>query len=259
MLSIHLTQNFLALLRRTLVSKRTRRIKYLPTEEQIERLKAIHENVVNPAHWAVPDTLLEVVKIPSLRGMVYGYVAEYEFAKYLVNALGIIEYDRDDDHKKTKSDLNFIYNRRRYTVQVKCLQTTLIRPIENDRFYAVAQNDASDKRTVTLPNGDKIETTCYVAGEYDILVSTVQPFTGEWKFIFKKNKDLRRSTFKGYTKEQQRYLLASQDVVIYPIEANSGWTYDLMSLLDDPDLGQIHVTESREDRQNFVPHSDTTF
>ncbi len=223
------------------MNKKARRTKYTPTDEQIERMQVIQENVVNPRNWARPDTLLEIIKIPSLRGMVYGYVAEYEFTQYLTNVLGITEYTRDDDHKKTKSDLNFVYNKKLYTVQVKCLQTTLIRPIENGRFYAVAQNDASDRRTVTLPNGDVIETTCYVAGEYDILVSTVQPFTGEWKFIFKKNKDLRRSTFRGYTEEQRKYILASQEVIIYPIEADSGWTYDLLSLLNDPDIGKIRM------------------
>jgi hypothetical protein len=230
----------------------SRKPKYQPTEEQVNSLKLIRANVVNPERWAVPEDLIEVVRIPSLRGMAYGYVAEYEFTKYLRNELKIIEYDRDDDHKKTKSDLNFVYKGRRYSVQVKCLQTTLIKPISGDKFYAVAQNDASDRRTVTLPNGEKVNTTCYVIGEYDILVSTVQPFVGEWKFIFKKNKDLRRSAYKKYTEEQQKYLLASQEVVIYPVEPESGWTYDLLSLLSDPDLGKVHIIASNETSEKFV-------
>jgi hypothetical protein len=235
-----------------LTNKGKKRSKYQPTEEQLQALRQIQSNVVDPHRWAIPDELLEVVRIPSLRGMVYGYVAEYEFTKYLREELEILEYDRDDDHKKTKSDLNFVYQGRRYSVQVKCLQTTLIRPVDNDKFKAVAQNDASDRRVITLPNGDKVNTTCYVAGEYDILVSTVQPFVGEWKFIFKKNKDLRRSTYKGYTEEQRRYLLASQEIIMYPIEPDSGWTYDLISLLSDPDLGNVHIIDSDNESEKYV-------
>ncbi len=69
-------------------------------------LDEIRANVVDPTRRAVPETLIEVIKIPSLRGMVYGYVAEYEFTRYLRGTLNITEYTRDDDHKKTKSDLN---------------------------------------------------------------------------------------------------------------------------------------------------------
>ncbi|RRR71817.1 MAG: hypothetical protein EI684_11000 [Candidatus Viridilinea halotolerans] len=93
----------------------------------------------------------------------------------------------------------------------------------------------------TLPTHRRADASSgsHSVGEYDILVSTVQPFVGEWKFIFKKNKDLRRSTYKNYTEEQRQYLLATQEVVIYPLDPESGWTYDLISLLDDPELGKI--------------------
>jgi hypothetical protein len=193
-------------------------------------------NVLDPVRWSTPEVLMEIIKTPSLRGIVYGYVAEYEFMRYLREELKIGEYHRDDDHKKTKSDLNFTYNDRQYSVQIKCLQTNSIK-LANGIFRAVIQNDASDRRKVKLPNGEEIETTCYVAGEYDILVSTVQPFTGSWKFVFKKNKDLSKSKYHRYTEEQRKYLLATQEPITYPVE-DSGWTYDLLSLLSDPDLGK---------------------
>ncbi|MFP4436710.1 MAG: hypothetical protein ACLFVO_05640 [Chloroflexaceae bacterium] len=215
-------------------------------------LEEILANVIDPTRWAVPETLIEVIKIPSLRGMVYGYVAEYEFTRYLRETLNITEYTRDDDHKKTKSDLNFVYNGKRYSVQVKCLQTTLIKQRADGVFKAVAQNDASDRRRVKLPNGEELETTCYVAGEYDILVSTVQPFTGKWQFIFKKNKDLRKSQYRGYTVEQRKYLLATQEPVTYPIDESSGWTYDLLSLLADPELGSTDLTDTTTDTEKIT-------
>jgi hypothetical protein len=199
-------------------------------------LEEVLANVLDPVRWATPELLMEIIKTPSLRGIVYGYVAEYEFMRYLREDLRIKDYNRDDDHKKTKSDLNFTYHGRRYSVQIKCLQTNSIKLVDGI-FHAVVQNDASDRRKVKLPNGEEIETTCYVAGEYDILVSTVQPFTGSWKFVFKKNKDLSKSKYHRYTEEQRKYLLATQEPITYPVEV-SGWTYDLLSLLSDSDPGQ---------------------
>lgn len=178
-------------------------------------LEDVLANVRDPARWVTPEILMELIKTPSLRGIVYGYVAEYEFMRYLREDLSIKEYERDDDHKKTKSDLKFTYNGRQYSVQIKCLQTNSIK-LANGVFSAIIQNDASDRRKVKLPNGEEIETTCYVSGEYDILVSTVQPFTGKWNFIFKKNKDLRKSKYHGYTEEQRKHLLATQEIITYP-------------------------------------------
>jgi hypothetical protein len=80
-------------------------------------------------------------------------------------------------------------------------------------------------------------TTCYVAGEYDILVTTLQPFLGYWKFVYKKNKDLTRSSYSGYSPEQRRYLLATTEKIRYPDFAQMGWSDNLRDLLSDLDLG----------------------
>lgn len=152
---------------------------------------------------------------------------------------GIADQVIDDDHKKTKSDNTFLYNGRLYTAQVKCLQTTLIKETgKTGVFQAVVQNDASDRRRLRLPNGDELETTCYLVGEYDILVTTIQPFTGNWDFIYKRNRDLTRSRFRNYTNEQREYLLATTERFTYPMYAEQGWTDNLIELLDDPELGR---------------------
>jgi hypothetical protein len=80
-----------------------------------------------------------------------------------------------------------------------------------------------------------VETTCYQVGEYDILGVSPQPFTGDWQFAFKKNKDLKRSTSDKYSRSIRKYLLATIEDISFPLPQD--WTSDLLSLLDDPDLG----------------------
>jgi hypothetical protein len=88
---------------------------------------------------------------------------------------------------------------------------------------------------VTLPNGARIETTCYLAGEYDILAVSLQPFSGVWDFAFKKNKDLSRSRSRRYTPEVQQYLLSTLERLSWPLTPD--WSRDLPPLLSDPELG----------------------
>jgi len=172
---------------------------------------------------------------PSLRGITYGYVAEHAFSLYL-DTLGISEHFKEDDHKKTKSDRTFVRRGRRFTIQLKSLQTNTIQEASPGQFKAKVQNDASDRRKIKLPNGKTVETTCYQVGEYDILGVSLQPFTGDWQFAFKKNKDLKRSTSDKYSKVIRKYLLATIEEISFPLP--QGWTSDLFALLDDPDLGQ---------------------
>lgn len=202
------------------------------------------ERITNPLNWIDPASLIDIIHDnPSLRGFTYGYVAEQQFVAYLERELSVTEHSKDDDHQKTKSDRTFVYNGRSFTVQLKSLQTHSIREVETGTFRATVQNDASDRRKVRLPNGDQIETTCYVRGEYDILAVSIQPFVGKWNFAFKKNKDLQRSSYKRYTDTQREYLLATSEIIFYPLQPDSGWTTDLLNLLDDPDLGRASIIQ----------------
>lgn len=172
---------------------------------------------------------------PSLRGMTYGYVAEHAFSLYLDN-LGIREHFKEDDHKKTKSDRTFVHRDRRFTIQLKSLQTNTIQETSPGQFKAKVQNDASDRRKIKLPNGKIVETTCYQVSEYDILGVSLQPFTGDWEFAFKTNKNLKRSTSDKYSKSIRKYLLATIEDILFPLSQD--WTSDLLSLLDDTELGK---------------------
>ena len=55
-----------------------------------------------------------------------------------------------------------------FTIEMKSLQTSSVR-VFNGRMEGRCQVDASDKRVVTLPDGSEVETTCLLAGKFDIL------------------------------------------------------------------------------------------
>ena len=167
--------------------------------------------------------------------MVYGYVSEQRFAGTL-GGRGIREHHKPDDHKKTKSDRTFTYGSKEYTIQLKSIQTNSVKEPSPGKFTAKIQNDASDRRKITLPNGKSIETTCYQVGEYDILGVSLQPFTGDWRFAFKKNRHLKTTTSKKYDPSTQKYLLATLEDMAYPL--TDDWTEELASLLTDTKLGK---------------------
>ena len=98
------------------------------------------------------------------------------------------------------------------------------------------QNDASDARKITLPNGKTLITTCYLVGEYDVLGVSLQPFAGEWRYAFKKNRALKRTSSAKYAPEAQKKLLATLEDISFPLTPD--WTEDLISLIKDPKLGK---------------------
>ena len=222
--------------------------KQLSPEEK-QQLETVLLRIKDPRNWNTdPDTLMRILQEnPSVRGMVYGSVSEHHFVTHLSETLQVIRHHKDDDHKKTKSDRTFVHQDRVFTVQIKSLQTNSIKPLGNGKFKATVQNDASDKRPVTLPNGQTVTTTCYKVGEYDVLAVSLQPFTGKWDYAFKKNTNLRRT--EKYDVETNKYLLATLEPIEYPLEPASGWADDLAELLKDEFLGKpvmIETTASGE-------------
>ena len=195
----------------------------------LPQLEAALENIRNPHNWANSETIFQVIRDnPSLRGFVYGYVSEMEFEQHYLKSRKEV-FSKDDDHKKTKSDRTIIFKDRPVSIQVKSVQTNSIR-FENGAFIAKVQNDASDRRRVTLPNGAKLETTCYVVGEYDILAVSLHAFVGKWRFAFKENSKLQRTTSKKNTAKQQQYLLATLETIQFPLDPT--WTDDFDAILE---------------------------
>jgi len=195
-------------------------------------LDRVRKNIEDPHEWADPETILKVLEeTPSVRGMVYGNFAEVMFAEHLVE-LGVPVEDqtRDDDHAKTKSDRTFKRGGRTYTVQLKSMQTASIKRMDDGTFSAKIQCDASDKRPVELPNGKRISTTCYKAGEFDVLAVPLQPFTGEWSYAFRLNETLPRTTHRAYDEAVRPYLLKTHVPITWPL--GDDWSSDLFDLLE---------------------------
>lgn len=183
------------------------------------------------------DLVMSIKRAPSLRGMILGYIAEEMFEKYVPQQYGFISADdieSHDDHDRrfNKSDRTISTNGRLYRVQLKSIQTNSIkRNLETGLLQADVQNDASDSRTVVLPNGSSIVTTCYARGDYDILAVPLFPFTGEWRYAYKRNIDCRSTTSNKYTDEDAEYLLATTELITWPL--TDDWHDNLADLLDD--------------------------
>lgn len=169
-------------------------------------------------------------KNPSLRGMIFGYVAEHKLHAILEAIPGVTELGKDDDHdRKQKGDRVFSYHGQKIRVEVKSLQTNSIKTLEDESMVASYQCDASDRRIITLPNGEQVNTTCLQVGEFDIVAVNCFGFRNYWEFGFALNSDLPRSRFRGYTEDQQKYLLSSLMPITWPIQAP--YTQDVESLL----------------------------
>lgn len=183
------------------------------------------------------DLVMSIKRAPSLRGMILGYIAEEMFEKYVPKKYGFITSDdieAHDDHDRrfNKSDRTIRVNNRLYRVQLKSIQTNSIkRNLETGLLQADVQNDASDSRSITLPTGNRVVTTCYARGDYDILAVPLFPFMGEWAYAYKRNIDCRQTTSKKYTAEDSEFLLATTEIITWPL--TSEWRIDLSDLLDD--------------------------
>ena len=163
------------------------------------------------------EELTDIVdKNPSLRGMLLGYLAELKLEKLWLSGDDISEITKYDDHdRKKKGDRVIQYKGRELIFESKSLQTATIEKTE-EGWKGKAQVDASDRREVVLPNGDKVTTTCLVKGEFDILAVNVFAFEEKWRFVFAKNSDLPTSKYGKYDKYQRQHLLATLVTVHWP-------------------------------------------
>lgn len=121
---------------------------------------------------------------PSARGLIFGYVAEYKLRKLWFSDERVSDVHRYDNHGRTKKgDIAFTYRGAPVTVEVKSLQTATIRKT-GDVYTARFQCDASDRRSIRLPNGDVLETTCLVVSEFDLLAVNLFALENKWRFAF---------------------------------------------------------------------------
>lgn len=188
-------------------------------------------NILERWSITVEELSQAILENGSLRGMVFGYVAEIKLRNILRSAGTVASLVKDDDHdRKKKGDLRISYKGHEFKIEAKSLQTARNKVLDDGTFQGVSQVDASDRRTVTLPDGSKLETTNLVVGEFDVLAVNCFTFEDKWNFVFAKNKDLPRTTFRKYTEAQRKHLLATTVVVKWP--PTGIFTTDLFALLD---------------------------
>ena len=153
---------------------------------------------------------------PSLRGMIIGYLAELKLERLWLTGPDISGLTKADDHDRTKhGDRTIRYKSHEFVFESKSLQTASVRR-QDDLWMGKAQVDASDRRTITLPDGSTVTTTCLQTGSFDILAVNVFAFQDEWRFVFAKNEDLPRSRYRNYTEYQRKHLLATLVTVTWP-------------------------------------------
>lgn len=86
----------------------------------------------------------------------------------------------------------------------------------NNAIYKGAfQCDASDRREITLDNGEKVNTTLLKIGGFDVIAAGIFSFRNKWEFGFALNEDLPRSDKYG---ENSSHLIASFVNITYPLQ-----------------------------------------
>jgi len=174
--------------------------------------------------WKLTEQELSVIvdENPSLRGFLLGYIGEYKLRALLLANSELTELKKPDDHdrrKGSKNDISVKYRGRLFTIEVKSLQTNSVKyDPTNNTFIGIVQVDASDRRPVTLSDGSKLETTCLLCDEFDVLAVNLFQFREEWDFAFVLNRDLPRSPNKKYSEFQRQQLLATSVKVTWPIK-----------------------------------------
>lgn len=168
---------------------------------------------------------------PSLRGMLLGYIAELKLSELLSSSELVTDSMKHDDHARAKKgDRVITYRGHEFIIESKSLQTRSISRTQAG-WVGKAQVDASDCRTVTLPDGTTLKTTLLLFGEFDILAVNLFAFFGEWRFVFARNSDLPRTRYPRYSDNQRAHLIASLVAVTWPVEPP--FYDDVFVLLDE--------------------------
>jgi len=170
--------------------------------------------------WGItPEELSEIVaENPSMRGLMFGFVAEYKLKKEWLLRPGIMNLVRPRSHDRTqKCDFRFDYRGISVRTEVKCLDTPKVK-FRDGIYEGTFQCNASDTTQVTLPNGKTVTTNCLLVGGFDLLAVCLFAFGQTWRFAFALNQDLPRTTWRGYSEDQQKCLLKSAMKIQWPLQ-----------------------------------------
>jgi transcriptional regulator with XRE-family HTH domain len=181
-----------------------------------------------------------VLKNPSLRGFLIGYLAEAKIRELFAQDKRISALKKFDDHDRAnKHDLVITYKGGEYSFEIKSLQTATVKKakIGSINLEARFQCDASDRRKIKLGNGQEIETTCLKFGEFDIIAVNLFAFREKWEFAFALNQDLPSSDYKKYPEEVRKSLIKSLIPITLPLQT---------PFVADPFLLLEHLHKARE-------------
>ena len=170
--------------------------------------------------WGLSENALSALvdENPSMRGIMFGYVAEHKLIELCFTGQRIRYISKHDDHDRgNKGDHVIQYRGHQFIVESKSLQTNSIRSVDGV-WCGKAQVDASDRRTIELPGGEKVLTTLLRYGEFDLLAVNCFAFDGHWKFAFARNEDLPCSKYRKYPEVVAKQLIASLVSVSWPPE-----------------------------------------
>ena len=188
-------------------------------------------NILEQWNVTVDELSDAILSNGSLRGMVFGYVAEIKLRELLQARADVTELVKDDDHdRQRKGDLRVVYKGHEFRIESKSLQTKSVKRVASGGFIGQAQVDGSDRHTVRFADGSTLETTLLLPDEFDVLAINCFAFEDKWQWVFVNNSDLPRSTYRKYTPVQQSNLLASLVTVTLPV--SGAFTTDLFELLD---------------------------
>lgn len=167
--------------------------------------------------WGIDLTELSslVDRNPSLRGFLFGYVAQDRLISTLKSNPAITSVTKADDHdRKKKGHIVANYKGSEIRLEARSLQISSIKVFDSG-FTGSVQCDASDRREITVKS-HSVTTTCLKVDDFDVLATCVFPFTGKWEFMYCLSENLPRSTYKKYPVDVQKVLIQGNVRVKWP-------------------------------------------
>ena len=178
----------------------------------------MYQSILDRWDFTVEDLTYVIDQNPSLGGMVLGYLAERKLQQLWLETPEVAVQPRPDDHDRGRpGDRVVVFQDRLFVIEVKSLQSNSVAQTLTG-WTGKSQVDASDKRTVALPDGSTLETTLLLRGGFDILAVNLFASGMGWRFAFAKNSALPSSRYSRYSQYQRDHLLASLVTVTWPLE-----------------------------------------
>lgn len=142
---------------------------------------------------SIPASELEnlIDSNPSLKGVMTGYIAEQKLMTQLSATPQLTGIKKIKDHDRIRGDIEFIYNDKKFTIEVKCLRklknkSTGFEDVMVGGFTGTVEIGTSDRIT----KEDGITSTVIKKNEFSILAVCTILLNDTWDFYFIQSKYL---------------------------------------------------------------------